>query len=670
MTAPATQQLCELALANHQAGLLDEAEGLYRQVLTREPNHADALNLLGVLAHQCGRHEEAIELIGRAIALNSNAAVYHNNLGLPLIAMQRFEEAEAAYRKAVALRPDYADAHYSLGWVLQEMGRAEEALAAYQHALAINPAHVDAHNNCGNLFARQSRWAEAAGEYRRAVDLRPDYAGAWANLAYAQAELRERENAIDSLGRALALQPNPQWHYSLGTLLMEQKRMGEALRALSQAIALRPDFAEAHLAMGNVLLEMGQIPEAEQSYRNALRIHPDFPEAQINLAHQLVKGGQLEEAAALYQSALRRQPDDAETCNNLANVLQDLGQVPAAIAMFRRALALRPGFAESRFGLGLALLVSGNFRQGWPLYEERWTVTGRSKTRGFVVPMWDGNDLNGRRIFLHTEQGLGDAIQFIRYVPLVCERGGRVFVGCFPQLRRLFEGQLGIERVVAEQEPLPEFDLHCPLLSLPRIFGTTLQTIPASTSCLECRPEWAEKWKSRLPEGMKVGLVWSGNPEHKKDRDRSIPLSALSPLAQLRNVTWISLQKGPAAAQPRPRDLEMIDWTSELNDLADTAGLISHLDLVIAADTAVAHLAGAMGKPTWLLLPFAPDWRWLLEREDSPWYPTMRLFRQPRRGTWDDVVKKVVGELALLSFSPSWKGENLCAQEEDHAKSE
>jgi tetratricopeptide (TPR) repeat protein len=656
MTAPALQHLCQVALRKHEAGLLDDAEGLYRRVLAQEPNHADALNLLGVLVHQRGRNEEAVELIGRAIALNPNAAVYHNNLGLSLVALRRFDEAETAYRKAVLLHPGYADAHYSLGWVLQEKGRLDEALAAYRGALAANPAHVDAHNNCGNLLARQAEWVEAAAEYRRAVELRPDYPGAWANLAYAQVELGQRENAIESFRRALALQANAQWHYSLGNLLMEQKRADEAQRALSQALAIRPDFAEARLAMGNVLLEIGRATDAAQSYRQALRLRPEFPEAQINLAHQLVQSGQLEEAAALYERALTQRPDDAETCNNLANVLQDLGRVSEAIALFQRAIELRLGLAEARFGLGLALLVSGDFTRGWPLYEERWTVAHRSRSRGFDVPIWDGSELNGRRIFLHTEQGLGDAIQFVRYVSLVRERGGRVIVGCFPQVRRLFEGQLGIERVVAEQEPLPVFDLHCPLLSLPRIFGTTLETIPTLTSYLKVRQEWAEKFASRLPQGMKVGLVWSGNPEHKKDRDRSISLSSLAPLAQLRNMSWISLQKSPVAAPPRPKALEMLDWTPELNDLADTAGLIAHLDLVISVDTAVAHLGGAMGKPVWLLLPFAPDWRWLLEREDSPWYPTVRLFRQPRRGAWDAVVKKVAEALAGISPSPSGRG--------------
>jgi tetratricopeptide (TPR) repeat protein len=656
MTSPTIEQACQLALTLHQAGRLDEAESLYRQVLAQQPDHADALNLLGILAHQRGRNEEAAEMIGRAIRLNPNASVYHNNFGLTLVALRRLDEAEAAYRQAILLRHDYADAHYSLGWVLQEQGRLNEALSSYLRAIEINPAHVDAENNAGNVLARLERWNEAAEAYRRSLGLRPDHAGVWANLAHAQRQMGQTGDAISSFRRALALQSNAQWQYGLGNLLNEQKRTSEAKLALSQAIELLPGFAEAHLALGNVLLEEGRNEQATESYREALRLRSDFPEAQINLAHQLVQAGRLEEARTLYESALTRQQNDAETCTNLANVLQDLGHVPEAIAMFRRSLAIRPDFPEARFGLGLALLVSGNFKEGWPLYEERWRVTGRSKSRGFGVPIWEGDDLGGRRIFLHTEQGLGDAIQFIRYVPLVRERGGPVFVGCFPQLRRLFEGQLGIERVVAEQEPLPLFEVHCPLLSLPRIFGTTLATIPGGIPFLKARADLAEQWRQRLPSGSKIGIAWAGNPEHKKDRDRSIPFEALGLLGNVRDVCWVSLQKGPAAASPRPAGLELLDITAELNDLADTAAMIASLDLVIAVDTAVAHLAGAMGKQVWLLLPFAPDWRWLLGREDSPWYPTMRLFRQPRPGDWNAVVKKVAGELALFSPATSGRG--------------
>ena len=646
MTAPSVAQLCQRALSHHQAGQWSEAESLYRQIIAQEPDHADALNLLGVLLYQRGRNEEAVELIRRAIRINPKTAQYHNNLGLALVALKRLGEAEAAYRQAIALYPAYADAHYSLGWVLQETGRLEEAAAAYRQTVAINPAHADAHNNWGNILARQGKWSEATDEYRRAIESRPAYAGAWANLAGGQRQMREIDSAIRSFRQALALQPSAEWSYSLGNLLNETGQTDEAIAALSQAIALRPNFPEPHLALGNVMLKAGRAERAITSYRQALSLRPDFPEAQINLAHQFVQSGQLEEARALYEAALKQQPDDPETCNNLANVLQDLGDVPQAIAMFRRAIALRPGFPEARFGLGLALLLTGDFQEGWPLYEERWNVTGRSRDRGFVVPPWDGGDLAGRKIFLHTEQGLGDAIQFIRFVPLVRDRGADVIVGCFPQLKRLFEGQLGIERVVAEQEPLPAFDVHCPLLSLPRILGTTPETIPFVNPYLRVRSEWSEKWKPRLPAGMKVGLAWSGNPQHKKDRDRSILLSSLAPLAQVRNVSWISLQKGPAAGQAPPPGLDLLNWTTELNDLADTAGLIANLDLVIAADTAVAHLAGAIGKPVWLLLPFAPDWRWLLSRDDSPWYPTMKLFRQPDRGNWNAVVRKIADELS------------------------
>jgi hypothetical protein len=269
----------------------------------------------------------------------------------------------------------------------------------------------------------------------------------------------------------------------------------------------------------------------------------------------------------------------------------------------------------------------------------------------FAEPPWDGRPLEGRTLLLHAEQGFGDAIQFIRYLPLAAERGGRIIIECQAQLQRLFQINAGGSQIVASGQPMPDFDSHCPLLSLPWVFGTTLASVPDIVPYLRADAENVGSWRQRLAEHsqvVKVGLVWSGNPAHKNDRCRSMTLARLAPLAQTRGVRFFSLQKGEAATEARtpPPGMELIDWTEELTDFADTAALIAHLDLVIAVDTAVAHLAGAMGKPVWTLLPFVPDWRWLLEREDSPWYPSMRLFRQPFWGDWDSVIERVADELS------------------------
>jgi len=280
-------------------------------------------------------------------------------------------------------------------------------------------------------------------------------------------------------------------------------------------------------------------------------------------------------------------------------------------------------------------------RQGFPVHP-----------RNFTKPQWDGRALEGRTLLLHAEQGLGDAIQFIRYLPLMSQRGGRIIIECYAELQRLFQIMAGRCQIVACGQPLPAFDLHCPLLSLPRVFGTTLSNIPHVVPYLHPDAEEARKWHHRLlwqSRLVNVGLAWMGNPAHKNDRSRSIKLARLAPLGQVPGVRFFSLQKGEAAAETKtpPSGMELVDWTQELKDFADTAGLIANLDLVIAVDTAVVHLAGAMGKPVWTLLPFVPDWRWLLEREDSPWYPTMRLFRQNSWGDWDSVITRVVDALSL-----------------------
>ena len=338
--------------------------------------------------------------------------------------------------------------------------------------------------------------------------------------------------------------------------------------------------------------------------------------------------------------------------NNLGNVHQKSPRRGAGDRLYRRALELRPGEPEVRVALASTFLLSGDFAQGFPLYEARWeTPAGRAMARTFAQPLWDGSPLAGRRILLHAEQGLGDTIQFIRYVPLVKEMGGVVSVLCPPELRRLLTGQLGIEQIVTDLNALPAFDVHCPILSLPRVLRTTLHSIPARVPYLTVDPTMSRAWQQRLdaaPKGLKVGLVWAGSPKHRKDHQRSIPPEELAPLAAVGGVRFISLQKGDASSTRI--GLNLVDWTAELTDLADTAALIANLDLVICVDTAVAHPAGACrAAPVWLLLPFAPDWRWMWDRADSPWYPTMRLFRQSSPGNWAGVIAGVVDALLRLS---------------------
>jgi Flp pilus assembly protein TadD len=480
------QQQFESGRSHHQAGRLAEAQRIYRQVLARQPDHADALHLLGVLALQAGQSQMAVELIRRAIAISSTDAFYHSNLGNALTDLGQFDQAIVSYRQAVRLKGESAEVHYNLGIALQRNGQLDEAIAAYR-----------------------------------------------------------------------------------------------------QAVRLKPDLAQAH----------------------------------SNLGVALKANGQLDEAIAAYRQVIRLKPDDARTHNNLA----------------------------------LALLTRGDFQQGWEEHEWRWKCKDfPSPRRTFAQGQWDGCPLENRALLLHAEQGVGDAIQFIRYLPLVKQRGGKIIIECQAELQRLFQTVAGSCQIVAPGQPLPAFDLHCPLLSLPRVFRTNLANIPQNVPYLRADAEDARRWQHRLADHcplVKVGLVWAGSPAHRHDRNRSIKLETLAPLGQLPGVHFFSLQKGQAAAEAKtpPPGMELVDWTEELKDFADTAALIANLDLVIAVDTAVAHLAGAMGKPIWTLLPFASDWRWLLQRQDCPWYPTMRLFRQKSLGDWADVIQRVAQDLGTFT---------------------
>jgi Flp pilus assembly protein TadD len=460
--------------------------------------------------------------------------------------------------------------------------------------------------------------------------------------------------ARDLYQQILAQQPDHAGALHLsGVIALQEGRNDLAVDLIGKAIALGPSSPEAHCNLGIALQEKGQLTGAVAAYRRAIALKPNYPAAHSNLGAALRDTDKLDEAIAAFRQAIALGPSFADAHSNLGIALRDKGQLDDAITAYRQALALKPDYPEAHHNLALLLLLRGDFLAGWNEFEWRWRCKQfPSPCRTFDQPQWDGSDLAGRTILLHAEQGFGDTIQLIRYVPLVASRRGKVILQCGPELQRLLGRTTGIARWVGPGGDLPPFDIHCPLLSLPRAFGTTLQSIPQAVPYLQADAEGVERWRRELAADggrFRVGLAWAGRPTHRNDRNRSLSLSTLAPLAQARGMTFYSLQKGEAgkqAANP-PAGLELVDWTAELNDFADTAALIANLDLVISVDTAVVHLAGAMAKPAWTLLPFVPDWRWLLEREDSPWYPTMRLFRQPSRGDWGSVIARVAEALAL-----------------------
>jgi tetratricopeptide (TPR) repeat protein len=612
-------------LAQHQAGRLADAERIYQQILATRPDHFDSLHLLGVIFYQRGDHAEAVRRINLALKRSPNNFLALNNRGNALTALKQFKDALVSYDRAIAARPNYAEAHSNRGNALKELKRFGEALASYDRAITLRPDYAEAHSNRADALTALERFDEALGACDRALMLRPDFVEALANR---------------------------------GNALHELRRFGEALASHDRALMLRPDYAEAHSNRGNALHELKRFEEALASYDRALVLRPDFSEAHSNRGNALQELRRFEEAVASYDRALALRGDLAEAHSNRGNALKELARFDEALASYEAALAARPDFADAHFNEAMCRLLIGDLYRGWEKSEWRWeTEQIRNGKRSFPQPLWLGsNEIAGKTILLHAEQGLGDTIQFGRYAPLVAARGARVILEVQRPLHDLMSTLSSAVQVVSSGDPLPDFDFHCPLLSLPLAFATQLDTIPSATRYLSADEGKTHAWRERLGrhDQPRIGLAWAGNPRkelpgaNRIDGQRSIALDRLAPLFQVTACEFFSLQKGDdAVRQLRDSALrqQVTDYTDDLHDFSDTAALIENLDLVISVDTSVAHLAGALGKPFWLLNRYNTCWRWLLGREDSPWYPTARLFRQDTTREWDPVIRRIAAAL-------------------------
>ena len=452
---------------------------------------------------------------------------------------------------------------------------------------------------------------------------------------------------------------NPRYHYNLGLILIALERIDEAILSFQQAVRLKPDFNEAYFNMGLALKKQNQFNGALSSLERVVQLSPHDAEAYYNLGNILKAQENLEEAGKKYNQAVKLKPHYAQAYNNLGLVLKEQGRIEAAIEMYHLAVQLKPDFAEAHWNLSLAHLLNADFEKGWIEYE--WRFRRGKWTSACHLdgdkPIWDGSFFKGRRLLIRGEQGIGDNLQFIRYLPLVKSRGGTVIFETLPALHSILQNFPGIDELSTpglNEHLMPDFDTYVPLLSLPRIFNTGLNTIPAAIPYLQATAAKVKFWQNRITsDGLRVGIVWGGRPEHENDHYRSISLEKFIPLTAMDGIHVYGLQKGAAAleASRMPPGINFINLGEELEDFSDTAGIIENMDLVISVDTSVAHLAGAMAKPVWILLPHIPDWRWLMDREDSPWYPSMRLFRSAIRGNWDSVFRKVKKELQILAES-------------------
>ncbi len=529
---------------------------------------------------------------------------------------------------------------------LEEAGRLPDAEAAYLAILKRQPRDVAALNLLGLLQHRQGRHGEAADLIGRAVALQPDDVQALGNLGAVQMALGNRAAAIASFRRAAELAPRDAsaWR-NLGLALLENCEPRAAAEAYRQALALDPDSPAGSKQLARALFAAGDGEAAAEVYARLVLANPDQAENWNNLGAARYRAGDLAGAETALREALRLDQGNAAAWCNLGAAENDRGRDDAAIASFSRAIEIEPDHVDAHVYRGASLLRQGRFAEGWADYDWRLKQRrGPRVDRGFAQPRWQGEDFAGRRLLIHAEQGLGDTIQFMRYLPMVKARGGEVTFEVQPPLYRLIaanRAMQGIE-VVAEGSPLPAFDLFCPLLSLPGIFATDLSSIPGGIPYLAGDPALMPALPLRRKQ-RRWALVWSGNPRHPADRLRSLPGPALDRLAGLREVEFISLQKAPSA---KPEALPLIDAAPLLTDFAVTAAVLAEVGLVITVDTAVAHLAGAMGKPTCLLLPHVADWRWMSGRSDTPWYPSLGLFRQPSPGDWTSVIERIADEAA------------------------
>ncbi|MFA7239781.1 MAG: tetratricopeptide repeat protein [Sulfuricellaceae bacterium] len=717
MTAPQTLSIdvaLQQAVVHHQAGRLHEAEQLYRAILQVLPGQPDANHNLGVLAGQVGQHAAGLPYLKTALEINPAQGQYALSYAEALLATGQAGEArdilhaallhgfntptaQALWQKADAAAgdaPTFAEVdqlvalfnagryeelesrarlllerHPNIGFVWKVLGvslkmQGKESLPALQKATEFSPGDAEAHCNLGIAQQDIGQLDAAAGSYARAVEIKPDFAEAHYNLGIALQSLGQLDGAVASYVQALEIEPDfAEAHNSLGATLRDLGRLEDARASCAQALKIKPDYAEAHDNLGRVLNNLGQPDGAEASFLRALEIKPDFAEAHNDLGIALRELGRLDDAQASCRRALEIKPDFAEAYNNLGIALRELGQLEEAAASYRRALEIKPDYADARFNLGLCLLTMGRHFEGWREYEYRWEA-GQPKPSypATSLPQWAGQNLSpANRLLVFEEQGMGDRLQFARYLPLAAEHfaGGVSFVSDSALLalfRRSFPGVEILEVAPADQSA---WQWQCPLLSLPRAFGAALDAIPKQTPYLIPDPARAACWQARIADlGLpaatrKIGVAWKKGRLMKNAPLYSLTLQQLAPLLDLPGCAWFSLQKEPDPDKaPWVASGKLIDWAEELGDFDETAALAINLDLIVSVDTAVVHLAGGLGRPTWLLNRYASDWRWMRDREDSPWYSTMRIFTQKNAGDWDEVVRRMADVLTDMPAPP------------------
>ena len=631
-SASTIQTELKKAIALHQRGELIRAEQICREILKVHFDHSDTIHLLGVVLLQQRQILEGERFIAKALQINPNNPGALNNHGNALRELNRFSEALAKYERAIALKSDYSDAYLNRSICLRELGHFDEALESIDRAISLVPTNPEFLRHRGNILKRLKRFNEALESYDRVLAIKPDCADVLNSRAIVLKELTRHEEAQASYDKAISIRPDyAEALRNRGVMLRGLKRYDDALADFDKAIAIKPKYAQAFNSRGIALNELKRFDEAMASYREAIALRPDYGPAYINQGV----------------------------------ILTELKCFDEAIASFDKGIALNPDQADGYKNRAFTKLLIGSFQDGWDDYERRWDATDfPSKRPNITVPVWSGEDLSDRHLLIFTEQGLGDILQFVRYLPLLSDgTQGKCKITFWTAARlvRLLRLSLPHVEIATNLSDVKNIDYQIPLISLPHRFNTKLTTIPREIPYLKAESELKSRWKTQIgSHGFKIGIAWAGNPTHSHDQERSIPLEAFIPLSRLPGIRLISLQKNfgldQLARLPKNVNIERLgdDLDNGPDAFIDTAAVMSNLDLIITSDTSIAHLAGGLGCPTWVALKYVPDWRWMLDREDSPWYPTMRLFRQTVRNDWPKTFSKIEKELsALLESKPA-----------------
>jgi tetratricopeptide (TPR) repeat protein len=607
--------------------------------------------------HQSGTRENAVRLISAAIHNNPENPNYYRSLGDVLKSQGQLNQAMRCYQKSIQLAPQSFETYFKLGIAHHDQGNLSEAICFYQKAAHIKPDFVEALYNIGLAYQDLHRLEDALAYYAQAIQIKPDYAEAHNNKGKVYKDQGDLAKAVACFQQAIQLKADfAEPYFNLGDILSESGQLPAAIENYKIALRYRPDLIEAYNNLGNALKSQGDFDAAIENYRQVVRLKPNLAEAYYNLGSALRLKEDFKGAVANLRYALRLKSDYAKAYNNLGLAFKNQGDLDSAIKNFSQALGINPHLAEAHWNRSFVYLLQGEFKKGWQDYDWRFQQA-RWKTlypHRYDRPRWDGSVCRDKTIFVHDEQGLGDTLQFVRYIPMVKSRCATVIFETRKSLIPLLKRFPGVDQFIirsVDQPAAENWDFYIPLLSLPKIFNTQLKTIPHTVPYINAEPKKVEYWRQRLTDnGFKVGIVWAGRPMHTNDRHRSCALQQFLPFCEIPGIQLIGLQKGAGAAQVQnlPAEMGFVNFGEAFEDFSDTAGLIENLDLIISVDTAGAHLAGAMGKPVWVLLSFIPDWRWMMDREDSPWYPTMRLFRQKTHGGWEAVFQQVEKELRML----------------------